>query len=216
MHGRGEHLASPGWQSGARGGLLYQGFDPVTVTDGSEEPEPCSVSQGGYLLAEGGLYREAGSEDRGISVFLRAGLADSRVNQLGSYLGGGVVCSGLLPGRERDRLGLAVAAAINGEEYRDLMRREETPASSPDLCQVQSLPAWGIGIPEALRSPRAHGERVGQRWDTPPHRTPDASRALQLLHVVRNLREGSERPLRSSGSAGRFWEGHRLIFSVHP
>lgn len=48
------------------------------------------------------------------SGWLRAGFADGRVQDVGGYLGGGLVWKGLLPGRQADRFGLAVAHARLG------------------------------------------------------------------------------------------------------
>jgi porin len=54
----------------------------------------------------------------GLSFFARAGIADEEVQQVGAYLGGGLVYAGLLPGRADDRFGAAVAAAHNGSPFR--------------------------------------------------------------------------------------------------
>ena len=52
---------------------------------------------------------------------MRYGRAKESVNQVVSYIGAGIVVSGLLPGRPEDTLGLAVANAQNGDDYRNLL-----------------------------------------------------------------------------------------------
>jgi porin len=61
-------------------------------------------------------------------AWIRAGVADGRAQPVSAYLGGGVVWSGLLPGRGGDQLGLAVArASISAPVRRDLgLPRAET------------------------------------------------------------------------------------------
>ncbi len=75
-------------------------------------------NNGLYAFAHGPLYREPGSEQQGIDAWIRFGVADGRVNELDQYLGAGFVYTGLLPGRDGDQLGLAVAIARNGESFR--------------------------------------------------------------------------------------------------
>lgn len=72
---------------------------------------------GGYVLAEHTIFREAADSRQGLTIFGRVGLADSRIAQFSSYTGAGLVYTGLLRGRETDQIGLAVAAAHNGENF---------------------------------------------------------------------------------------------------
>lgn len=60
-------------------------------------------------------------DGRDLSFYLRVGRAKESVNQVVSYIGAGIVVSGLLPGRPEDTLGLAVANAQNGDDYRNLL-----------------------------------------------------------------------------------------------
>jgi porin len=73
---------------------------------------------GAYATIEGRLSPRHGDSDRGLAGWLRAGVAEARVNPLKGYLGGGLVYTGPAPGRDEDQLGLAVAAALFGEPYR--------------------------------------------------------------------------------------------------
>ncbi|WP_293898872.1 carbohydrate porin [Phenylobacterium sp.] len=62
-------------------------------------------------------------------AWVRAGIADDRVQAVSGYLGGGVVWTGLLTGRGQDQFGIAVAHAVIGAEARrrlDLPRAETT------------------------------------------------------------------------------------------
>jgi porin len=95
-------------------------------------PGELSSSRGGYVLAERQLTQESSDPSQGLAVFGRYGVAGSEVNQLGSYLGLGVVYTGLFEGREGDQLGLAIAKANNGDEYRMAEQLAGTPVDDAE------------------------------------------------------------------------------------
>lgn len=80
-------------------------------------------SAGVYLLAEGRVLHEPGTDTQGLSAFGRVGWANDRFNRFSRYVGAGVVYTGPFPGRDADRVGLAVATAFNGEAYVAAQRR---------------------------------------------------------------------------------------------
>jgi porin len=61
------------------------------------------------------------------------GFASTKVNQLGSYFGGGLVYSGLIPGRNEDQIGLAVAAAINGGKFKQAQEDAGRPVEGAEV-----------------------------------------------------------------------------------
>jgi porin len=71
---------------------------------------------GVYLIGEKTLYTEADSA-QGLGAFVQFGYADENRNQLAYYWGAGLRYVGLIPGRERDEVGVAVASAWNGSEF---------------------------------------------------------------------------------------------------
>jgi len=58
------------------------------------------------------------TDGRSIAGWVRLGFAESSINQIDSYTGGGVAISGLLPSAYEDSLGLAIAVARNSGDYR--------------------------------------------------------------------------------------------------
>lgn len=84
-------------------------FDHVSATDASGLALRAGGSFGIYGLAEHPVYRAAG--DRGLAAFARIGYANEDLNPIGWYTGGGLVYTGLVPTRDEDQLGFAVAAA---------------------------------------------------------------------------------------------------------
>lgn len=101
-------------------------FDDVRDVDANGDPVARSGATGAYAIVEGRLHGAPDAE-QGLSGFLRVGAADERVHQFGSYLGGGLVYTGALPGRPDDRLGLAFASVANGDRFRDALALAGTP-----------------------------------------------------------------------------------------
>lgn len=92
-------------------------FDRLDRLADDGSPERVLIRPGVYFLAGGAVRREE-DPSQGLAVFGRAGWADPRVHRFNAYTGAGLVYTGLLPGRDADRLGLGVAAAHNGSAYR--------------------------------------------------------------------------------------------------
>lgn len=81
-------------------------------------------SSGFYLVADQMVYRVEGGQ--GLRVFLQYGIADKKVNKVDSYLGFGFNYVGLLPGRDSDTFGVAMAKAHFSEELAGIGGNEET------------------------------------------------------------------------------------------
>jgi porin len=77
-----------------------------------------SDNRGAYIETSAHLYREAGSDAKGLDGWLRVGAANSSVDAISGYIGGGLVYRGLIPGRDEDALGVAVASAFYGTPAR--------------------------------------------------------------------------------------------------
>lgn len=107
------------WLKVAVGGWAYTG----TFADVGGGPGRHRGTYGGYALVEGTLYRETEDPAQGLSAYVRAGLADARVNRFAGYTGVGVVYTGFLPSLPDDQVGLALAVAYNGGPYRRSLRR---------------------------------------------------------------------------------------------
>ena len=101
-------------------------------------PRSRSGTHGFYALLEGDLYREPGQFLQGLSGFLRVGVADEAVNQIGSYAGAGLVYTGLVPGRTEDVLGLGVSAAFNGDDFRQAQAAGGAPADDKETAVEMS------------------------------------------------------------------------------
>ncbi|NNE09981.1 MAG: carbohydrate porin [Gemmatimonadetes bacterium] len=118
-------------------------LDDLVQTDPDGGPLQRDGTRGFYALAEQSVYREAPDPAQGLTLFARAGVADADVNPLESYVGGGGVYRGLIPGRHEDELGVAVAATRFGDAYREAARladaatdRWEVALEFSYLCQL--------------------------------------------------------------------------------
>lgn len=99
----------------AIGGWAYTKKRPGWGQDGSEERDI-----GIYALGEYHIYSEPEDLVQGVTIFGRMSLANEKVNRLAGYLGGGLTYRGLIDGRPKDDVGIAVAHAINSSVYRSV------------------------------------------------------------------------------------------------
>ncbi|MGB9093509.1 MAG: carbohydrate porin [Gallionella sp.] len=97
------------WQYTAR-------FDDLVAVDAGGNPVK-RLSHGGYAMLEK-VLREPGSDQAGISGFVRAGKNDGNTAQFDRSWSTGLVFSGLLAGPGRDQFGIAYAQERNGEKWR--------------------------------------------------------------------------------------------------
>ncbi len=77
--------------------------------------------RGGGAVHDQGVYGSLSAPLPGATHWtgwVRAGVADRAAQTVDGYLGAGVVATGLLPGRDADRIGLAIAHAMIGQPAR--------------------------------------------------------------------------------------------------
>jgi porin len=73
-----------------------------------------------YGVIDQMLYRVPGSDDQGLSAFVRAGGVPNDRNLINFYADGGFIYKGLLPRRPNDKVGVAAAHARVGDNARGL------------------------------------------------------------------------------------------------
>ena len=74
---------------------------------------------GGYAILDQQLWREPGSDTRGLGGFLRIGAAPSDRNVVPFYFDTGFNYTGLIPGRDKDVAGVAFSATRLSHSLRD-------------------------------------------------------------------------------------------------
>ena len=85
---------------------------------------PKGTNNGFYLIAEKMLFAEK-VDGQGLGGFVQLGWADDDWNQINQYWGVGLNYTGLIPGRDRDSAGIAVASTRNGGKFRGFMNNVE-------------------------------------------------------------------------------------------
>jgi porin len=103
---------------------------------------------GAYVMAEHQMFRENGA-GQGLSMFTRLGVADLRVNRFRSNISGGAVYTGLIPGRDEDRVGLAVTVAGRNRHFASQQDAEEIPLRDAEMSfemtyRIQLLPSIAV------------------------------------------------------------------------
>ncbi len=115
------------WRKLAVGFWHYTGDFDRLVGAIDDEPLQGDGNSGWYLIADRTLWSGDGGTAAG---YLRYGRADDRYNVFDGYLGTGVTLTGFWPGRADDTVGLAVAMAFTGSDYRQSQHLAGEPADS--------------------------------------------------------------------------------------
>lgn len=106
-------------------------YDDLSQVEPDGQPVRHRGSSGAYLLADCLL---SGNPDARTAAFLQLGVGDPQVDRFGSYLGAGLVSSGVFGGPASDELGLGVAAARNGSHYVNHQLQQGIPVRSSEVA----------------------------------------------------------------------------------
>lgn len=93
-------------------------FPSLIQVDAAGSPRSVRGNGGVYGLVEGRLFGGPHGNGGGLNGWLRVGVANGDINRAETYLGAGLVYTGLIPGREKDDSGIAIARAGFGEGAR--------------------------------------------------------------------------------------------------
>lgn len=120
------------------GGWLYSAdFDRLEPAGADTRDD----GNGGlYAFVDAPVYRsESGIE---ANAFLRYGAADDELNAFDSYVGAGLVATGLIPARPGDRIGIAVASARTGDPFRRAAGAVDSHETSIELTYSAQITDW--------------------------------------------------------------------------
>lgn len=125
-------LGEVGYQRGADEGRFLRAaigiwhysaeFDAIGAVDAEGNPRQRHAAPGVYALLEGELYREPGESTQGLIGFVRVGIADDEVYQVGSYARAGLARTGLVPRRDEDVTAIGVSVPFNGSRFEAAQR----------------------------------------------------------------------------------------------
>lgn len=106
----------------AIGGWYYsEEFVKIDVKSNPDGIFKESGNYGIYAFGEHFLYSEKNKPEQGLAAFFRVGMANTNFNQLALYFGAGINYIGIIPGRNEDIFGIAIAMARCGDPFRNCM-----------------------------------------------------------------------------------------------
>lgn len=108
------HLFAGGARVGLGGFAYSKDFETVAQPDPGN-PRRDGGNTGAYLFAD---VPVPGRLSESAAAFLRLGVANQKLNPVKAYIGAGVVLTGVWPQRPGDKLGIAVASARTGRDFR--------------------------------------------------------------------------------------------------
>ena len=118
--------------------------------------------RGGYVQLGRTFTQEAAHPDQGLAGWVRLGTADGAVFPVQDYAGGGLVYTGLLPGCDQDRAGLAVYSARYGAGWRCVTPGARA-AETTFEASYQRLPRAGLLLQPDVQYIRHPGGAAGVR-----------------------------------------------------
>jgi porin len=120
-------LAFGGWYLSS----TVESFDGDTVND----------NYGGYVIGEHTLFSEEEGSEQGLGGFFQFGRAKPNRNQVGTYVGAGLMHTGLFPCRDEDALSLGVAYARNSSPYMATQEASDRAETALELnYRIEVLP----------------------------------------------------------------------------
>jgi porin len=125
-------IAVGGWYYTAR-------FSDLVDTIASGSMVGHRGSSGAYAIVDRTLWSASGGGPASLSAFAQLGLGDARVEQIGSYVGGGLTFLAPIASRAHDELGLAIAAAHTGSHYERLQMESGVRARSETTLELTYL-----------------------------------------------------------------------------
>lgn len=139
--------AIPGGGRIVVGTWLYSAdFDLIEGTAPGGAPLRDDGNSGWYGFIDTPLPLGAGTVE--VSGFVRYGIADDRFNIFGSYIGGGIVATGLIASRPEDQLGVAIARVSVGDPIRRVV---EAGGGSIDDAETAIELTWSTQLTDWLR-----------------------------------------------------------------
>ncbi len=108
--------------------------------DAAGNPIEPTHNHGFYVVGETAIFLEEDSS-QGLTVSGRVGIADATINQVETYLGGGLVYTGLVRNRDQDRVGLAIAHARTSGNYRSAVGAEDHETAI-ELSYAAEITNW--------------------------------------------------------------------------
>ncbi|MGP0630578.1 carbohydrate porin [Nitrospina sp. 32_T5] len=108
-------------------------FPDLVEQDSAGAPRQHSDTQGIYLFAEGTFFLEYPRSRQGLRGFARLGFSDQDVNALSTYFDAGLEYTGLIPGRDRDKAGIAVSYLFFGDKYKQQQRAAGITIDDPEV-----------------------------------------------------------------------------------
>ncbi|MBI4581007.1 MAG: carbohydrate porin [Planctomycetes bacterium] len=137
-----------------RFGLVYDPVPRTVFVSPNDKPDRDGNDYGFYTSFDQLLYREGPTDEQGLGWFFRYGwreddlVNDAGANYFSQFWSTGLAYMGLLPTRDRDVMGLAVAQLLPSQTYRD---RRDIHLDGETICEwyyAFALTPWCVITPD--------------------------------------------------------------------
>lgn len=99
-------------------------------------------NKGVYMAADANIFQEAEDSTQGLNGFIRYGFAEDKINKFKTYNGAGLAYTGLIPGRDEDQLGLAIAIVNPTDSFKTGNPGVAAPETAIELNYFTQITPW--------------------------------------------------------------------------
>lgn len=117
--------------------MEFEDFNGITRDD----------NNGLYFIGEKNLFSEETSS-QGLGMFLQLGFAETDRNQIDLYIGAGINYKGLIPNRNEDVFGMAVAHASTSDDFINANPGTDNGETAVELSYQFGITPWLIVQPD--------------------------------------------------------------------
>lgn len=101
-----------------------------------------------YTSCDQMLFRENTKDDQGLGVFFRYAHRNKNMNRFSDCWSGGVSYTGLVPGRDKDVLGLGFAQLISSDRYENRVNRRAGEETVYEMYYAIQVTPWLVITPD--------------------------------------------------------------------
>ncbi len=123
-------------------------FEKLRRANG-QPPATSARDNGIYGLLDWNAYQEPHDEAQGLAAFLRLGYANNDASRFSFYGGAGLIYTGLVAGRDKDEIGLALAVARNSDYTKSVSTQAlDDTETTIELTYRARLAPWLVFQPD--------------------------------------------------------------------
>jgi len=129
-------------------GLVYDPTPRTKFLSPNQQSDRRGNNTSLYLSFDQMVFRENEKDNQGLGLFFRFSHVDDHVYRFDKFYSGGLSYTGLIPSRDKDVLGCAVAALSDSHKYRDRVNPNSGNETIYELYYAIHVAPWMVVSPD--------------------------------------------------------------------